>query len=113
MSAHQRPAEFGEALPEESKATVGGPGSRAASVELTHVHAEEHYAVVMDRRLFLVEVECDGRAWLTNDRELFDPSPEDEERAINEVLRFREGRGRLVPEHLSCGCGRPPFGGAA
>jgi len=79
---------------------------------LTHVHAEEQYAGVLEGRLYLVLVECDGRAWVTNDCVLVDSSPEDEERAIGAVFRFREGRRRLVPPDLSCGCGRRLSGGA-
>jgi hypothetical protein len=76
-----------------------------ALVERIHVHAEEHFVVVLDGILFQVCVGCDGKAGITNDTVALDSSPEDEERAIRAALVFRAGRPPLVPARFSCGCG--------
>lgn len=100
-------------LPNDNVIRLPPDLARGPRVVLTHVHAEEHYAVVLDGALYLVQVECDGRTTLTNDRLDWDPSFELEERAIRLALGFRASRPALVPRHLVCGCGGCPPGGAS
>jgi hypothetical protein len=90
------------------------PRRQWALVERSHVHAEEHFVVVIDGVLFQVGVGCDGNAWITNDDLALEP--EDEKRAMRAALLFRDGRPPLVPPQFSCGCGRAsrdPSGGDA
>ena len=86
-------------------------GRGRALVERSHVHAEEHFIVVLDGVLFQVGVGCDGRAWITNDSLALEAPLEDEERAMEAALLFRS-RKPLVPDRFSCGCGLVSFRGA-
>jgi hypothetical protein len=103
--------------PRNNALAPSAPRPRWALVERSHVHAEEHFVVVIDGILFQVGVGCDGNAWITNDDLVLDPEPEDEERAIRAALLFRDGQPPLVPSRFSCGCGGtshgPTGGGAA